>query len=297
MRLPNPRTAHPVSKLRWLRHGVLLAILATMLLWLITAVIAHHEIGNTRRTQAAIADITEAQVAAQQASASLKDVFTSGGVALTGTGNDFANDAAQINSDITAAAEGNAAGNIGAAKIQFVLGQLETCIQLAETDVRSSVPAADDATNCLAQPDQTVGGVPVTGTGGLTAALADLKQAQVAALDAQLGSPWLDPWLIWPLLLAPAALMLVFGGFSTGILVGHFRRRVGPLLPTALLATSAAAILVATLSTLDSHRLTANPLASEPIIVVLVLAALATAMALAHFAYRPRLAEYRFPRS
>lgn len=303
MKRPSPRawykevrTAHPVRVLRWLRNGVLLAISATMLLWLVVATSAHHEIGDARRTQQAIADITDAQAAAQNASNSLKTIFATGGVSLTGTGNDFSNYTAQVTRDITEVAVGNAAGETGQAQIQFVLGQLETCIQLAETDARPYIASADDATACLTDPDQVIG-KPITGTGGLTSALADLKQAEATALAAQRDSLWLSPLIYWWLLLLPSAVMLVLGVASGGILARHFRRRLGPLLPVAAVLTLAAAILVGAFSELDSHSLPADPLASEPIVVLLVVPTLLVAMALAHSAYRPRLAEYRFPHS
>ena len=291
------RTAHAVSVLIWLRRGVLFAILATMLLWAVIAFTADHDIAAARRTQATLGYITDAQTAAQNASTSLHDVFGSGAVALTGTGDDFANYADEVDTDITEAAVGNAAGEAGAAQIQFVLGQLETCVLLADRDV--GVPAATDATDCLTDRDQVIGtpGTPVPGTGGLTAALADLKQLEVQALAAQRASVWLSPLTFWWLQLAPAAVMLVLGIGSARILVRHFRRHVGPLLPAALLLTLAAAILVGAFGSLDSSTLAADPLASAPIVDVLVPAAFVAGMVLAHLAYRPRLAEYRFPNS
>ena len=303
MKRPDPRgryrrlrTAHPVSVLRWLRHAVLLAMFSTMLLWLAIAFTAHHEITAAIRTQQAIQYIGDAETAATDASASLKSVFAGGEVTLTGTGDQFANDTAQVNTDITAAAVGNAAGEPGTVQIQFILGQLETCVHLADTDAQANFAAADDATQCLTDPDQKIG-APVPGTGGLYAALADLKQLEGQALAAQRGSLCLSPLMYWWLLLAPSAVMLVLGYASGGILARHFRRHIGRLLPSALLLTLASAILVGAFSASDSASLAPDPLASQPFVVIAVVAVFLVAMVLAHLGYRLRLAEYRYPTS
>jgi hypothetical protein len=301
------RTAHPVSVLRWLRLGVLLGMLLTLLLCLVVAFVARQKIAEANRTGQAITEIGEAWQAARSASDSLQTAFGEGAVVLTGTGNDFTRYTDQINSDMISANTDNAAGAAGTAQIHFIFAQLDTCKELAESDVREGSATGLDARQCLTDPDQRVQvkvagttrttTVRVPGTGGLTAELTDLQNLESDALTAQRGSIWLTPWIHWWLLLAPVAVMLVLGVASGGILIRHFRRHVGVLLPSALLLTLAVAILVGSLSSVDSRDLPSAPLASRLPVVFLVAIALVAAMLLADRAYRPRLAEYRFPNS
>lgn len=296
------RATHPVRVLRLLRNGVLLAIIATLLIWLTIAFEAHQKITAARRTQTAITNIDSASRAAGDASRALTTVFDpkSGDVALTGTGNSFAIDAAQVNSYVIAAAEGNAAGAEGSSRIQFVQGQLATCVQLAETAARvsadASVPesAANDASDCLTAPNQKDGVAAIPDTGGLSAALGDLENLQIGALKEQKSSLWLSPAVFWTLLLAPSAVLLVLVAASGYILAQHFRRYVSPLLVGALVITTGVAITLGAFSAMDDHRLSPNPWASHPITLILGTSLLAASAMLGHFAYRPRLAEYRF---
>jgi hypothetical protein len=282
-------------------------MLMTLLLCLVIAFVARQKIAEADRTEQAITEIDQARDAANHASGSLETAFTDGAVQLTGTGDDFARYTDQISNDMFSANAGNAAGAAGTAQIHFILAQLDTCKDLAETDVRENSASGSDARQCLTAPDQGVPvkapgttrptTVPVPGTGGLAAELTDLRKLEFDALTAQRGSIWLTPLIYWWLLLAPVLVMLVLGGASADILIRHFRRHIGVLLPSALLLTLAVAILVGSLSAVDSRDLPSDPPASRLPVVFLVAIALVAAMLLADRAYRPRLAEYRFPNS
>src|SRR5262249_52490488 len=138
------RGTHPARALRWLRNGVLAAVAAAALLYLLVAIEARHQITAAKRAEQAISYISKASKAAFDAQASLSNAFELEDVTLIGTGAAFADDTAQVNTDVTLAAESNVAGAEGRTQIQFVQGQLTTCIQLAETAVHDyGSPGAD----------------------------------------------------------------------------------------------------------------------------------------------------------
>ena len=294
------RGAHPVRVLRWLRNGVVAAVAATALLNLLVAIEARREITAARRTSQAISDIGKASTAAGNAQAALADAFQNEDVTLIGTGTAFANDTAQVNTDVTSAAEGNAAGAEGRTQIQFVQGQLTTCIQLAETavhDYDSLGLAADSAAlQALTASDarDNITHADITDTGGLIAARRDLRHLQQTALNAQRGSRWLDPTYFWPLLLGPVIGMLLLVVATAYLLARYFRRFVSRLLVSALLITAAVSVTVASFSMRDDHQLSADPWAGLPATTAIALVLLAAAAALGYLAYRPRLIEYRF---
>lgn len=295
------RTAHATTVLRWLRAGVLATVVAAAVLCLVVPAEADHRIAAARRTDRAIADIGTAHDETVAADTALEHAFTTGQVALIGTGTDFANHTARVYSDITSAAQGNAAGQRGLTQLQFVQGQLTTALQLADAAVRdyahtrSQGRAAPHALLTAAQ--ERYHGQNVPGTGGLTTSLDDLKAIERDALHQQRRSLWLDPACVWPLLVGPAAVMLVLVLVTGRVIARHFRRRLGLALPAALLCTAATGALVSVLAGLDAHDAAAHPLAGHPLILTLALVSLTAAAVLADRAYRPRLAEYRFPRA
>jgi hypothetical protein len=293
------RAAHPARVLRWLRNGVLAAIAATALLYLLVAIEARREITAARHTAQAISDIGKASTAANDAQQHLTKAFREN-VTLIGTGTAFTNDTAQVNTDVTLAAEGNAAGPEGSTQIQFVQGQLTTCIQLANTAVQDydslGAGAAQNALDALTTKDEKdkVTGAYIADTGGLIAALRDLQRLEQGALDAQLGSRWLDPAWFWLLLLGPVTGMLLLVAATGYVLAQHFRRPVSRLLASATLVTTAVSVTVGILSMSDDHQLSADPWAGHPATAAITLLLLTAAAVLAYLGYRPRLAEYRF---
>jgi hypothetical protein len=304
------RSSHPVRVLRWLRNGVLLAVLATLLLCFGVATEAHHRIIAARDTDQAIREINSAYGAADAASAALKQAFDRGDPTLSGTGSVFAIDATQTNEYLTAAAEDNAAGALGEEQLQFVQGQLATCTSLADTAVLAYSTAVlensslknsalgtatvQSASSCLTDPDQHVAGTTIPDTGGLTYALNDLRKLESAALSAQLSSPWLDPAVYLCLLLAPPGAILILLIATGRVLARHFRRLISPLLVGALVDTVVVALVFGALSASDDGHLAAAPWTAAWETTASVSVLLATALVLTYLGYRPRLAEYRF---
>lgn len=311
------RAAHPTRVLRWLRAGVLAMVVATALLYLAVSMQVGHQIAAARHTDRAIGDIANAQLAAESAKDALYTDFTTGQVPLIGTGTDFANYTARVNTELTSAAEGNAAGRQGLTLFQFTQGQLTTCLQLADSAVRDyshvtprsagttaengldsrgkqSVKEVDEA---LSHGEERYDGEPIARTGGLIQTLADLKTLEQDALTRQRHSPWLNPAVVWPLLVGPSAVMLVLVLATGSILARHFRRSPSRRLLSALLMSTAVGILTAVLVGLDAHHLAAHPRVVHPVTLTVAPTLLAAAAVLAYLAYRPRLAEYRFPQS
>ncbi|WP_460061806.1 hypothetical protein [Streptomyces sp. YKOK-I1] len=297
------RAVHPVRRLRWFRAGALTMVLATALMFLLVSTRADAQLAAARRTGDAIADIARARRTAVAADEALAKAADTGQVTLIGTGTDFANDTARVNSLVTSAAEGNAAGSRGRAQFQFVQGQLTTCVQLANTAVRDNARSGraglDSARQALTAPraKEPGTGAPIPGTGGLTASLSDLEEMQRQALDVQRRSYWLDPVHVWSLLVGPAVALLLCVLATRRVIARHFRRRVGPSLPAALQATAGVGITTSLLCRHDAQALARDPLVGHWATTALALGLLTAAGVLAHLGYRPRLAEYRFPRS
>ncbi|MDX3246962.1 hypothetical protein [Streptomyces sp. ME18-1-4] len=297
------RAVHPVRVLRWLRAGVITMVLATALLYLLVSTRAGDQLAAARRTGGAIEDIVQARDTAVAADKALAKAADTGQVTLIGTGTEFANDTARVNTLVTSAAEGNAAGKRGQAQFQFIQGQLTTCVQLANTAVRdyarSGRAGLTAARQALTAPNAREPGTdePIPGTGGLKASLTDLENMQRQALDAQRESHWLSPAYVWSLLVGPAAVLLLCVLATGRIVVRRFRRRVSPQLVLAPAATAAVGITASLLCRHDAQALSRHPLIGHWLTTTLALGLLAAAAALAYLGYRPRLAEYRFPRS
>src|SRR5262249_17854941 len=135
----------------------------------------------------------------------------------------------------------------GLIQIQFVQGQVTTCIHLAETAVndypRFPADAAKSVHDALNRPwerDSAHHNIP--GTGGLIASLQDLKNLEEAALHEQRHSRWLDPAALWSALVGPVIAMLLLVLASGYMVARQFRRYVSPLLGLALLSTAAVGI-------------------------------------------------------
>ncbi|MFD6027992.1 hypothetical protein [Streptomyces griseoluteus] len=272
---------HTVVLLRWLRAGLLTMVAVTALLYLVVANGAEEQIAAADRTTTAIRHIGEAYDEAGAADTALKAVSRTGAIDLIGTSGDFANATARVSSHLTSATEGNAAGEQGLSHIQFVQGQLTTCVQSANTAVLDGRPGLDRARDALDDEPEYDGGDPVPFTGGLKQSLMDLKALEADARDRQGNSGWRDPALLRTLFLGPLAVMLLLAGVTGRLIVHRFRRHPGPALLLAPLVTASISVPMCTMN---------------PPSVAIALPALAAAGALGYLAYRPRLAEYRFPR-
>ncbi|MFF4401803.1 hypothetical protein [Streptomyces sp. NPDC001480] len=276
-----PRTPHPIVVLRWLRTGVLGMVAVTALLYLVVANRAGEQMATADRTNTAIRHIRDAYEQAGEADTALKAVSRTGAIDLTGSSDDFANATARVSSHLTSATEGNAAGAQGLSHIQFVQGQLATCVRMANTAFLDGKPSLERARDALDDAPEYDGKEPVPFTGGLKQSLRDLKDLEVEARDHQRRSGWRDPGLLLPLFIGPLAVMLLLVGASGYIVAHHFRQYPSPALAVAPLATASISVTMCTPS---------------PPAVAIALPVLAAAGVLAYLAYRPRLAEYRFPR-
>ncbi|MFG2551563.1 hypothetical protein [Streptomyces sp. NPDC048581] len=278
------RAPHPIVVLRWLRAGVLGMVAVTALLYLVVADRAGEQMAAADRTREAIRDLGAARESAVTAKDELeKAAAATGEVDLIGTGTSFAIATTRVNILLTSATEGNAAGKQGLHHIQFVQGQLTTSVQLANgpQGATTALPALEDG------PEKDDEGRDVRFTGGLIESLEDLREIEVLALDEQLRSRWLDPYLLWPVLIGPVVLMLLLAGTTGYVVARHFRQYPSPALGLALLATASVALIAG-----------GDPLLpGRGWVMAIALPLLAAAGALAYLAYRPRIAEYRFPHS
>ncbi|MFG2571544.1 hypothetical protein [Streptomyces sp. NPDC048481] len=279
-----PRPSHPVVVLRRLRAAVLGVLAVTTLLCLVVEDRAGDQMAASERTRGAMDDLLRAHEQAVRARTALDAVARVRdpvSIALTGTGADFANAAARISSHLTSATEGNGAGKRGLSHIQFVQGQLATTVKMANAAVLDGAPAVGKVGEALRAGPERAGKRPVRFTGGLEQSLLDLRQVESDAREVQLDSDWRDHRLLWPLFMTPLAVLLLLVRATGRVVARRFRRYPSPALALALSATATVDVLMCVLRPLDA---------------VIALPVLAAAGALAHLAYRPRLAEYRFPR-
>lgn len=254
----------------------------TALLYLLVANRAGEQMAAADRTRQAIDDLTEARAAAVRAKNELrKAAAATGEVDLIGTGTGFAIATSSVTALLTSATNGNAAGEQGLHHIQFVQGQLTTCLQLANgpQGATAALPAVEDA------PEQDDRGRDVRFTGGLVESLEDLREIETLALDEQLRSRWLNPYLLWPLFITPVAVMLLLACATGYVVARHFRQYPSPALGLALLATGSVAV------TACSDPL----LPGRGWVMAIALPLLIAAGGLGYVAYRPRIDEYRFP--
>ncbi|WP_034268715.1 hypothetical protein [Actinospica robiniae] len=295
------RASHPVRVLRIMRNLMLAAVVSTLLLCFGTAVVAHHRISAAIQTERAMADVADAQSTVQKASNELYAAFHQGDPSLTGTGTAFGTDTAKAAQDLAdAVRDSDAAGVRGEQELSFVQGQLQVCERLADAAVLEYAEVRDpdvvtSPTGCLTDHDQTTAsGARLPDTGGLTAALLDLRQLEEETLTAQQTSFWLHPLRFVGLLLAPTIVMLALLIGTAGLLARHFRRFISPLLLAAAADSAIVAVVLSILSAADDGRLSANPWTAHPVTMAVEGVLLIGALLLIYFGYRPRLAEYRF---
>jgi hypothetical protein len=286
------RTAHPVRVLRWLRNGMLLTVAAAALLYVWVAVQAGNDIDAARRTTEGIDYVGKAVGAVNKAGTALRHTAATEDVTLIGIGKAYDTQVTQVYGYLDVVAEDNGAGTAGTSQIQFAQGQLVNYLDQSETAIRdySAGGYLGPAGELAASGGQGQSGA----QGGLISALRDLKAIEQKALDAQHRAWPLDPRVFWWVLLAPVIGVLLLAGGTVHVLARHFRRPAGPWLWGSLLIIAATMITVGFLNWNDEQELAANQWAGHPVTLTVVLLLLLAAAVLADFAYRPRLAEYRF---
>jgi hypothetical protein len=296
-----------VSWLRWLRVSALAAIGVAAALAALVTVEAHAQVTlATTRGATAIARVGDAAVQVAAADSSVGNSFATGDVALAGAGSGFSGALSAASQDLVLAAEDNVAGQDGADQIQFDEGQLTTYasqVQQAGTDFSAWGPVLAMARLGYA-------------SGSAQAVIADLGQLQSKerhAVQASLGSPWLQPGGFWWLLAVPLCALLLVAVATCYVLREGFHRLLSAQLSGAVAMTVLALALAGTLNVLDgsraraaleallrAQRVPASPLpppsalAYSPWLLTVGAVLCGGALALAFAAYRPRLLEYRF---
>jgi hypothetical protein len=281
------RTAHPVYVLEWLRNGVLLAIAAAALLYLLVAIQASSDIGTAIRTHQAVHDISRASDAVAAAGTALTGTLTlDDDLQLTGIGSEYFSDISEVSIYLTLAAENNGAGTDGTTDIQFAQGQLDVYQQASETAVTDYELGSDLG---LAGEKYAA-----SGAGDLTTALIALQNAEQAALSGQRGAWPINPAAFWWVLLGPVIAVLMLAVATIRVLARHFRRHVSPWLWGSLLTVTATAVTAGFLNVDDERTPSQHPLAGNPVSLACALALFLAAAVMAQLAYRRRLADYRF---
>ncbi len=140
----------------------------------------------------------------------------------------------------------------------------------------------------VAEETERDGRAEVPFTGGLIQSLRDLETIQRTAVAEQREARWLNPFLLWPLLTVPVAVMLAMVCAACHVVVRHFRQYPSPALGLALLLTASVAVTTCLLC---------GDGGADGGVMAIMLPLLVAAGALVYLAFRPRIAEYRFPRS
>lgn len=280
------RAVHPIHVLLWLRNGVLLFVAAAAGLYLLVVIQAGGDIAAANQTQQSLADIQHARAAAAQAQADLNRVYMNEDVTLVGTGSGFVDQIAEVNKDLTLAAEGNAAGPDGTAQIQYVQNQLVSYLQLTETAVRDDSLGAPLG---QAGMDYASGG-----EADVESAISNLATTENSALGRQRTVWALAPGAFWWALLGPVIAMLLLVAVTAYVLARHFRRHLSLWLLGSLLFVTAAQVVSGFFNASDARNLSPDPWASHPVTMAVALVAFLAAAVLAYLAYHPRLSEYRF---
>jgi hypothetical protein len=296
--------------LRWLRVAVLAFIAATAVAGWVETARAHQEIAlaSTHGVRA-LEDVAAARRELLAADSDMQASFAAGAVALTGPGAGYTAAIAAASQDLVLAAGDNVAGRAGADQVRFAGGQVSAYrsqVEQAGADFAAGDPV-------LAQAEL---GYAASVLSASVTELDQLGQAEVAAVNADLGSGWLDPAYLWLALLAPLAVTLALASWTSYVLQAGYRRLLSVPLTLAVLTAAGFVALVATANSRDSghalryaqqtvaalprHLAGAPPgpdaaiAASAPALLA-GLALAVGAAALAFAAYRPRLLEYRFP--
>ena len=153
---------------------------------------------------------------------------------------------------------------------------------MANAAVLDGAPAVVKVVEALRRQPEREGEDAIRFTGGLEHSLLDLRRWRATPRRCSSSSDWRDRRLLWPLFMAPLAVMLLLVCATGRIVARRFRRYPSPALLLALLATASVDVLMCV---------------DRPLDVAITLPVLAAAGALTYLSYHPRLAEYRFPRS
>lgn len=200
-------------------------------------------------------------------------------------------------------------GKDGWTRFRFVLGQMATSVHLADSAVQqygrfpdgnpfrekvavSALQALD--TDDQSYPCKEEGKCSVAYTGGLIQALEALEGYQRKQAE-RWRSDWIGPTTLSSSVLGLLTVQVLLAWATERVLAVHFRRRVSPLLWASLLITTAVVVTVC----LRGPRFREGEFewGEYTMTMSILLLPLVAAAVLAHWAYRPRLAEYRFPPS
>lgn len=283
---------HPVTQLRWLRDWVVLFVFVAAGMYLGVALTARQDIAAVNRTDQAIQTVASASADSSAAQMALVYALGHGGAAPSPGDGANASDTSSYTARILDASE-----NI-ARTAQDVLGPRATA---------DSQPISEDLTVYLELSDTAVADYDISPrTGRLPAAIAAEQERNVQSalnrllsderetLRAQRAAWPLDPATFWWALLGPVIVIALLVEATGCVLAGHFRCRPSRWLWVALTATAATTVTTGLFAMSDEQSLSADPWAGHPATVSVALLVYAAAAAAAYWAYRPRLAEYRF---
>lgn len=272
------RDAHPVTVLRWLRNGMLVAVAAAAVLYLWVALQARQDIGAVRHSE-------RAAQAVQQAS---KDVMMAQGVLNVSleyegvTGPEYMKKTIAA-SQALASVSGAGAGVPGVKRISGQMGVYLALSRSADDAVNGPPTQARLLAACAQQQEIT-----------LKTELTRLRTEEKETAHAQRAAWSLDPAAFWSALLAPVLVLALLAAAAVRVLARHFRRYPSLWLGAALALTAATTAVAGFLNLNDSWHISADPWAGHPVTVTVALLLYLAAGALTHIAFRPRLAEYEF---
>jgi hypothetical protein len=278
------RAAHPATVLGWLRNGVLLGATSAALLYLWVAIQARHDIDAASRTTQAIHAIAHVSGDAKAAQGALVSALANGDVTSTGTGPDYVTNIIHAGEELALTADGNAADPKGTSDVQHVSRELETYLELSESAAIDYGSGAGHLPEAFATAEE----------GDVQSGLSILRGDELEALRTQRGAWPLDPGTFWWALLGPVIGVLLLAAATVRVLSRHFRRHVSRWLWCSLAVTAVTTVTTGFFNVSDERQLSADPWAGHPATLTVALLLYLTAGVLAYFAYRPRLAEYRF---
>lgn len=288
------RQAHPVTRLRWLRNGVLLCVLAAALLYLWTALAARQDIATVNRTQQTISVINATRADVSTAQRGLNYALGHDGSAPADESSSYTVNLLNASAKFAGTAQG-ALGPEEVIYFRHISKGLPAYLELSDTAVSEAVAAFRTRSGPVS------GQLPVMiaeqqGTDMLSE-LESLRAEEQAALHAQRDAWALDPDAFWWVLLAPVIVLVLLVAATVRVLADHFRRYASPWLWAAVTVTAAATVITGLFATADESHRSADPWAGHPATITVALLLYAAAGVAAYIAYHPRLAEYRFQSS
>lgn len=222
----------------WLRLGLVAGSALVLVTALATFLGVRASIAEVReRTAPAVLEVSLVKEALVAAHSAAMTAFERDQVRLTGPSEQYEDEIALAGQQLAQVAEHNAAGEQGSQMLQLIEGLLpayNSFIGQADAHFRQDGGGPLGASSL-----QSAADLLTAKENGILARLDTLAAAQRAALDAQLGTDWLDPaiTLLWAL---PLLLLLALLVWAQRFLARRFRRTVN----SALLAATAALVLL-----------------------------------------------------